>query len=222
MLIEPGVVTDPEEVLTFWFGPLDRRGKSRKEWFRKDAALDAGIRERFGALHAAASRRELEAWRASPTPMLALVIVLDQFSRNLYRGDARAFAQDEHARDCAAEALARGDDLGLLPVERQFLYLPYEHSEELADQQLAVDLMASLEAFEETRGLVTWAVKHRVIVERFGRFPHRNAVLGRPSTAEELAFLQQPGSGFSVFFLMVVAVAAASVFFCAWRGRVLP
>jgi uncharacterized protein (DUF924 family) len=185
-----------EEVLEFWFGPLDARGTSRPQWFRKDPAFDAEIRERFGELHGRASRRELEAWRASPEPMLALVILLDQFSRNLYRDDARAFAQDEHAHDCAVEALGRGDDLGLLPVERQFLYMPFEHSEDLADQEVAVDLMRSLEAFEATRGLVVWAEKHRAVIERFGRFPHRNAVLGRESTAEELAFLSQPGSSF--------------------------
>ena len=181
-------------VLDFWFGP--EPGKSRAQWFRKDAAFDEEIRDRFGELHAAAGRRELEAWRGSPEPLLALVIVLDQFSRNLYRGDARAFAQDVHALDCAHHALGRRDDLGLLPVQRQFLYLPFEHSEDLADQEIGVELMRSLDAFEETRGISEWAVKHRDIVARFGRFPHRNAALGRASTAEELEFLKQPGSGF--------------------------
>ena len=109
--------------------------------------------------------------------MLALVIVLDQFSRNLYRGEARAFAQDDHARECAVEAVMRGDDLGLLPVERQFLYLPFEHSEDLADQEKCVEMMRSLDAFEETRGISDWAVRHRDIIARFGRFPHRNAAL---------------------------------------------
>ena len=184
------------EVLDFWFGAREARGKSRPEWFRKDEKFDAEIRRRFGELHAAAARRELEAWRLSPEPLLALVVVLDQFSRNLHRGDARAFAQDAHARDCAHQAITREDDLGLLPVQRQFLYMPYVHSEDPVDQDLACDLMASLEAFEETRGLTQWAVKHRVVIRRFGRFPHRNAVLGRKSTPEELEFLKQPGSGF--------------------------
>lgn len=184
----------PEDVLDFWFGP--RRGVARVEWFRKDAAFDEEIRCRFGDLHAAAARRELEAWRLSPEPMLALVIVLDQFSRNLYRGEARAFAQDAHALECARQALARKDDLGLLPVQRQFLYLPYEHSESLADQELGLELMRSLDAFEETRGVSEWAVRHRDVIARFGRFPHRNAALGRPSTPEETEFLLQPGSGF--------------------------
>jgi uncharacterized protein (DUF924 family) len=185
-----------EDVLDFWFGPADRRGKARPEWFRKDPAFDARIRERFGALHRAAAERQLEPWRASPAPMLALVVVLDQFSRNLFRGDARAFAQDAHARECAREALERGDDLSLLPVERQFLYMPFEHSEEAADQDRAVELMRALDAFEETRGLVEWAETHRAIIRRFGRFPHRNAALGRASTPAERDFLAQPGSGF--------------------------
>jgi uncharacterized protein (DUF924 family) len=183
-------------VLEFWFGPAEMRGKARPEWFRKDERFDEEIRRRFGALHAAAARRELEAWRMSPEPMLALVIVLDQFSRNLYRGEARAFAQDAHARECAHEAVTRGDHLGLLPVERQFLYLPFEHSEDPVEQDLACELMASLQAFEETRGIHDYAEKHRAIIRRFGRFPHRNAALGRVSTPEEAEFLKQPGSGF--------------------------
>jgi uncharacterized protein (DUF924 family) len=184
----------PGTVLGFWFG--EARGKARLEWFRKDEAFDAEIRSRFGELHAAAARGELEDWRRERESMLALIVVLDQFSRNLYRNDPRAFAQDAHALACAREALARGDDLLSLPVERQFLYLPFEHSEDAADQELAVQLMSQLEGFEETRGLTDWAVKHKIIIDRFGRFPHRNACLGRASTPEELEFLKQPGSGF--------------------------
>jgi uncharacterized protein (DUF924 family) len=184
------------EVLDFWFGPVDARGPARREWFRKDSKFDGEIRARFGAVHRAAAARELEAWRASPEPMVALVVVLDQFSRNLYRDDARAFAQDAHALQCTREALARGDDRIVLPVQRQFLYLPLEHSEDLADQDLCCDLMAGLEAFPDTRGLTEWAEKHRVLIRRFGRFPHRNAALGRVSTAAEREFLAQPGSGF--------------------------
>lgn len=181
-----------EQVLGFWFvGP-----GPRAEWFRKDAGFDEEIRARFGGLHAAAAGRRLENWRASAQPMLALVIVLDQFSRNLYRNDARAFAQDAYALECAKQAVARGDDLTVMPVQRQFFYLPYEHSEDLAGQERGVELMRALDAFEETRGVSEWAVKHRDIVARFGRFPHRNAALGRVSTPEELEFLKQPGSGF--------------------------
>lgn len=186
----------PADVLDFWFGPLDVRGRARAEWFRKDAAFDAQIRSRFGATLAAAAARELEAWRASAESMLALVVVLDQFSRNIHRGEARAFAQDDYARECAEEAIERGDDLGMLPVERQFLYLPFEHSERLHDQERALELFVTLEAFDETRGLLEWARRHHAIVARFGRFPHRNAILGRASTAAEVAFLAEPGSGF--------------------------
>ena len=184
------------EVLEFWFGLAKGLGSPRIEWFRRDARFDSEIRRRFGELHARAAKGECNAWRASPEPMLALVIVLDQFSRNLYRNDPRAYAQDELARECALEALGRGDDLGFIPVQRQFLYLPFEHSESLADQERAVDLMRSLESFEETRGLTAWAEKHRDIIRRFGRFPHRNAILGRTSTPEETEFLKRPGSGF--------------------------
>lgn len=187
---------EAREVLDFWFGMAKGLGSPRIEWFRKDGKFDAEIRRRFAELHARAVRGELDTWRASPESLLALVIVLDQFSRNLYRNDARAFAQDEMARALAADAIARGDDLGFLPVQRQFLYLPFEHSESLADQQRAVELTRSLEAFEETRGLTAWAEKHRDIIKRFGRFPHRNALLGRTSTPEEAAFLKSPGPGF--------------------------
>ena len=128
--------------------------------------------------------------------MLALIVVLDQFSRNLHRNDRRAFAADAYALECAREAVARGDDRAMRPVERQFVYLPFEHSEDLADQERCVELMRSLEAFEPTRGLTQWAEKHRVIIARFGRFPHRNGALGRASTPEELEFLKQPGSSF--------------------------
>jgi uncharacterized protein (DUF924 family) len=166
------------------------------EWFRKDAAFDEEMRRRFGHVHAAAARRELEAWRESPESMLALVVVLDQFSRNLYRNDPRAFAQDGHALECARQAVARGDDAALLPVQRQFLYLPFEHSEDLADQERGLELLQALDAFESTRGAGDWARRHRDIIARFGRFPHRNAALGRTSTAEEIEFLRTPGSGF--------------------------
>jgi uncharacterized protein (DUF924 family) len=184
------------DVLDFWFGMGEARGKARPEWYRKDRAFDEKIRRGFGALLESAARRELEAWRAAPASMVALVVVLDQFSRNLFRDDPRAFAQDAYARECAREALARGDEAVLLPVERQFLYMPFEHAESLADQELSLDRIASLEAFPETRGLLEYARRHEAIVRRFGRFPHRNAALGRTSTPEEVEFLKQPGSGF--------------------------
>lgn len=186
------------EVLEFWFGASGTpgHGQKRREWFMKDDAFDAEIRRRFLALHAAAALGECDAWERSPRELLALVVVLDQFSRNLYRNDPRAFSQDERARSAATILLDRGWDADLLPVERQFAYLPFEHAEDLALQDRSVALFESLEAFEPTRGLTEWAEKHRVIIRRFGRFPHRNAALGRESTPAETAFLREPGSGF--------------------------
>ena len=186
----------PGDVLDFWFGTGAARGKARREWYRKDPAFDEELRRRFGELHAQAARHELDHWRADPASLVALVVVLDQFSRNLYRDDPRAFAQDDHARECARQAIARGDEAHLLPAERQFLYMPFEHSEDLADQEYSIERMRSLEEFAETKGLAQWAERHAAVIRRFGRFPHRNAVLGRESSAEELAFLREPGSRF--------------------------
>jgi uncharacterized protein (DUF924 family) len=186
------------EVLSFWFGEPGSagHGKARREWFRKDPAFDAEIRRRFLALHAAAALGERDRWRDDPDSLLALIVVLDQFSRNLHRDDPRAFSQDGAALACARLMLDRGWDAARLPVERQFAYLPFEHSEDMADQDRSVALFASLEDFPETKGLAEWAEKHRAIVRRFGRFPHRNAALGRESTAEEIAFLGTAGSSF--------------------------
>ena len=182
----------PGTILEFWFG--SPRGRLRAEWFRKDAAFDAEIRRQFGEVHALAAARELDHWRGGRESMLALIVALDQFSRNLYRDDPRAFAQDAYARECAREALERGDDRESLPVERMFLYLPFEHSEDRADQALSLELMTAIEGFEETRGIADYAVRHKVIVDRFGRFPHRNAALGRTSTPQEIEFLKtNPG-----------------------------
>lgn len=182
----------PRDVLEFWFGVPP--GASRPEWFRKSESFDADIRARFGALHAQAMAGGLGAWEAEPLPALALVVVLDQFSRNLFRGDARAFSQDARALALAGSMVARGWDRGLLPVQRQFVYLPFEHAEAMPEQDRAYELFSALEEYPETKGLTEWAEKHRVIIRRFGRFPHRNAALGRPSTPEELAFLREhPG-----------------------------
>jgi uncharacterized protein (DUF924 family) len=170
------------EVLEFWFAAKGV-GSPRIEWFRKDPKFDAEIRRRFGELHASAAEGALNAWRASPEPMLALVIVLDQFSRNLYRNDARAYAQDEMARSCAGEAIQRGDDLGFIPVQRQFLYMPFEHSEDLDDQNRGILLFSRLGDEDQ----VLYARKHRDVIEQFGRFPHRNAILGRAPRADEVA-----------------------------------
>ncbi|MGD9953966.1 MAG: DUF924 family protein [Burkholderiales bacterium] len=196
----PGAAAFPEagEVLDFWFGERGSpgHGQSRKAWFAKDPAFDGEIRRRFLALHASAALGERDGWREHPDSLLALLLVLDQFSRNLYREDARAFSQDAKALEGAQLMIARGWNEALLPVERQFAYLPFEHAEDLAMQDRAVALFTALEAWPETKGLAEWAEKHRVIVRRFGRFPHRNAALGRESTAQEIAFLREPGSRF--------------------------
>lgn len=187
------------EVLDFWFGRAGDADhlKPREFWFRKDDAFDEAIRQRFGALIEAALRGELEGWAAQPLSALAQVIVLDQFTRNARRGTAGMFEGDARALAAARAIVASGADRGLAGVQRQFVYLPFEHSEVLADQHEAVRLFAQLEADEPAlAGLVDWAHKHLRIVERFGRFPHRNAALGRASTAEEIEFLKQPGSGF--------------------------
>lgn len=184
------------EILEFWFGAGDVYGTSRKQWFQKEPAFDEAIRRRFLDVYEHAAGGHLEDWHGRAHDCLALIIVLDQFPRNMFRGTGRAFAADRLARQAAEHALAQGFDRLLLPVERMFIYLPLEHSELLADQERCVALMKSLAPFAETRELHVWAEKHRVIIERFGRFPHRNAALGRASTAIEIAFLQQPGSGF--------------------------
>jgi len=181
-------------VLEFWFGSPP--GKTRPEWFRKNATFDAQIHARFGALHEEAAAGGLSEWERSPDPALALIVVLDQFSRNLHRGRARAFAQDARALRVATQVVEMRWDRERLPVERQFIYLPFEHAEDPSAQDRAIALFGELEAFDETRGLIEWVEKHRAIIRRFGRFPHRNAALGRDSTPEEVEFLKQPGSGF--------------------------
>jgi uncharacterized protein (DUF924 family) len=175
------------EVLDFWFGEFGRDG-----WFRKDAATDTAIRERFAPLIDEIETRALEEFVADANRALASVIVLDQFTRNIYRDSPRAFAYDELARAIAKLAIAVGLDQRLPVEQRIFLYLPLEHSEAIVDQFRSVELISALGDEEYTR----YAKAHCDVIERFGRFPHRNAVLGRPSTPEEIAFLKEPGSRF--------------------------
>ena len=185
-----------EQVLRFWFGAENEYGKPRKEWFQKDAAFDAEIRARFLDLHGQGAVGALSSWKDGADDYLALTVLLDQFPRNMFRGTARAFSTDALGLDAARHVLEQGFDHGRLPVERLFLYLPFEHSEGLEDQLRACELMRPLEAFEETKDVYQYALRHHEIVARFGRFPHRNEMLGRPSTAEEIEFLRRPGSGF--------------------------
>ena len=176
-----------DAILSFWF---EENGP--EQWFTGDAAFDDPVRERFGALQARAADGGLTDWRQTARGALAEIIVLDQFSRHLYRDDARAFACDAIALEAAKEALAKGFDHALSETERVFMYLPFEHSERAEDQETSVELYATL----TDRSYLEWAEKHKAVIDRFGRYPHRNAVLGRESTAEELAFLQEDGSSF--------------------------
>jgi uncharacterized protein (DUF924 family) len=181
----------PDTILHFWFNEL-----TEKQHFAKDVALDALIAQRFGALLERAARCELFGWRATPTGRLAEVIVLDQFSRNVWRDHLvhgpRAFAQDALALALAQELVLRGDDATLSVAQRRFAYMPYMHSESLLVHQEALRLFA-LPGLEDN---LRFERQHLAILERFGRYPHRNAILGRASTAQELAFLQEPGSAF--------------------------
>jgi uncharacterized protein (DUF924 family) len=181
---------DAAEVLKFWFG------QDRKAWFEKNAAFDEEVRRRFVPLYELGAAGKLGAWQKTPAGCLALVVLLDQFSRNMFRGSTKAFAADPLARAAARVILDNGWDKALTPDERMFAYLPFEHSESLADQECCLALMKEISVFPETADLPKWAEAHLVIIRRFGRFPHRNAALGRESTLEEAEFLKQPGSSF--------------------------
>ncbi|MEO7402841.1 MAG: DUF924 family protein [Burkholderiales bacterium] len=187
-------IATPDDVYTFWFGPTP--GVERSEWFEKNAEFDLTNRERFAATHDHVHRGAADHWLQAPRSALAYVIVLDQFSRNMYRDTPRAFASDDRALSAAREIVAKGWDRTLAPRERQFAYLPFEHSEEVAMQAESIRLFGELELLPETKGLLEWARKHAVIIERFGRFPHRNVLLGRTSTLQELEFLKQADSSF--------------------------
>ena len=165
-----------------------------KKWFAKSAAFDDAIRLRFEPVHHAAARGEYDAWRDTPEGCLALLLLLDQFPRNLYRGSAHAFATDPLALAIAGRAVDAGFDQQVEPILRPFCYLPFEHSERIEDQDRAVTLLEAHDADTGDVGSLEWAVRHRDIIRRFGRFPHRNAALGRETTAEEQAFLD--GGGF--------------------------
>jgi len=177
----------PQAVLHFWFEEL-----SAKQHFAKDAALDQAIRTRFGATLGAAARCELFAWRATAEGRLAEIIVLDQFSRNVHRDTPRAFAHDALALVLAQELVGSGQDRSLPTAQRVFAYMPYMHSESALVHAQAVALFAQ----PGMENNLNFELRHKAIIDRFGRYPHRNALLGRSSSAEELAFLSEPGSSF--------------------------
>lgn len=177
----------PTDVIGFWTaaGPT--------KWFAKSEAFDAAIRLKFEPVHYAAARGEYAHWTDNPQGALALLILLDQFPRNLFRGNAHAFATDPLARSIASRAIAAGLDKQVAPQLRQFFYLPFEHSEANEDQDRSVALGEAHDADTGEIGTLKWAVIHRDIIRRFGRFPHRNAALGRVTTLEEQAFLDEGG-----------------------------
>lgn len=177
----------PTDILNFWFDDL-----TPKQHFDVDAALDDAIRTRFGATLEAAARCELFAWRATPAGRLAEIVVLDQFSRNVYRDTPRAFAQDAMALVLAQEMVASGQDRSLPVAQRTFVYIPYMHSESALVHTLAMPLFSQVGMEEALR----FELRHREIIHRFSRYPHRNAILGRASRQEELAFLNEPWSSF--------------------------
>jgi uncharacterized protein (DUF924 family) len=183
------------DVLEFWFGPSSGPRAVREFWFRKSDETDAAIRARFGTALEDALAGRLDHWSDSTAGTRALILLLDQFTRNAYRDTPRAFAGDAAALSHARRLVANGDDLRCDPIERWFIYMPFEHSEALADQDESVRLFGQL----ATAGLAApleWAERHRDVIRRFGRFPHRNDILGRISTPEEIGFLLQPGARF--------------------------
>lgn len=195
-----------QTVLDFWFGPSGSAAgiaaRQGKLWFGKSAIHDRAVSERFSDTLAAATAGELDHWPGTPAGRLALVIVFDQFPHHIHRGRPQAFATDRQALALTLAALAAHEDAHLTPLERVFLYLPLEHAESNEMQALSVSLYERLaaEAADGEHALfenfLEYARRHRDVVARFGRFPHRNAVLGRPSTPDEIEFLQQPGSRF--------------------------
>lgn len=200
-------MNSPGPILDFWFGDsadddATIANRQSRLWWDKNPATDETIRERFEAQVQAAADGQLDAWKGSPEGWLALIVLTDQFPRNIHRGTPESFSFDPIARTLCLDGIEAGADQQLRPIQRVFFYLPLEHSESMPDQQMCVDLMRSLARSvpEAQRApfdyFVDFALAHRKIVERFRRFPHRNAILGRDSTDEEIEFLKQPGSSF--------------------------
>jgi uncharacterized protein (DUF924 family) len=188
-----------EEVFDFWFGREGDEvgyGEFREAWFTKDPEFDREIRDRFELIYEEAASGKLEDWKNDPQSCLALIVVLDQFPRNMFRGDAEMYATDELARAAARHAVEHAYDRELRPSQRLFVYLPFEHSEDLEDQRRSVELFRTLSAEMGSEDLLDYALRHMEIVERFGRFPHRNEILGRATTPEEVEFLEGPNSSF--------------------------
>ena len=191
-------MSQADAILEFWFGKPDEAdyGKSRKVWFTKNPEFDDEVRSRFLNVHNQAAAGELDDWKTTPQGCLALIILLDQFPRNMFRGQPQAFATDSQALAYAKHAVTQGFDKELPKLQRWFVYLPFEHSENLAAQRQCVELCEQMDDDLDTREAIDYAYRHLRVIERFGRFPHRNQILGRETTPEEAEFLKQPGSSF--------------------------
>ena len=191
-------MSNPHEILDFWFGREDEEsyGKFREAWFTKDAEFDEEVRDRFEVAYEEAAAGKLDHWQDEAWSCVALIILLDQFPRNMFRGDPKTYATDDKALEAARHAVEHAYDRELPPYGRLFVYLPFEHSEDLEDQRFSVELFRGLAAEMGSEDLLGYAVRHLEIVEQFGRFPHRNEILGRSTTPEEARFLKGPDSSF--------------------------
>lgn len=192
------IIVTWETVVNFWFGKPEEKvyGQPRKFWFVKDQNFDRQVRSRFLETYQQAAEGKLISWQQQALSCLALIVVLDQFPRNMFRNSPQALATDPQALQLANYAVAKGFDRQLLSVQRWFIYLPFEHSENLTNQQTAVKLFSSLKDDPDSQASIDYTYRHLEVIERFGRFPHRNKILGRESTPEEEEFLKQPGSKF--------------------------
>ncbi len=191
-------MSQANEILDFWFGNSTDAdyGKPRKVWFLAEAEFDNEIKNRFLNDYEKAALGYLDEWKEVPKSCLALILLLDQFPRNIFRGTQEAFATDWEALSAAQHAVKLGYDRSLLPVQRWFIYLPFEHSENLDHQRCSVELFKHLSDDPDSKSTVEYAIRHMEVIEQFGRFPHRNAILGRASTPEEREFLKKAGSSF--------------------------
>lgn len=201
--ISPEIPSRAHAILAFWF--MDNNGsnygKYSKTWFTQNADFDQQIRQKFFTDYEKASVGDYDQWIADPESAIALIILLDQFPRNLFRNDPRSYSSDDQALSIAKHLVTIGADRKLIAVYRLFIYMPFEHSENIEDQEQCIALMTSLikdepELKSELQGSLEYAIRHRDVIERFGRFPHRNTILGRQSTDEEIEFLKLLGSGF--------------------------
>ncbi len=191
-------MSTPREILDFWFGREgdEGYGEFREAWFTKDPEFDREVWDRFEGAYEEAAAGRLDHWKDEAQSCLALIILLDQFTRNMFRGDPKTYATDDKAREAARHAVEHAYDRELSPYGRLFVYLPFEHSEDLEDQRFSVELFRGLAAEMGSEDLLGYAVRHLEIIERFGRFPHRNEILGRATTPEEAEFLRGPDSSF--------------------------